>query len=82
MASLSANFRRDLLQSWLRGQGITELTLCELATDYCVKFTARDALECGFKVNLNLTACRGVNLQAGDCDKAVAAMREHGVVVR
>ena len=70
------------LAEWLRGQGVTELTLCGLATDYCVKFTALDALECGFKVNLNLTACRGVDLQPGDCDKAVAAMRERGAVIR
>jgi nicotinamidase/pyrazinamidase len=70
------------LAEWLRGQGITELTLCGLATDYCVKFTALDALECGFKVNLHLAACRGVDLQAGDCDRAVAAMREHGAVIR
>ena len=70
------------LAEWLRGQGVTELTLCGLATDYCVKFTALDALECGFKVNLHLAACRGVDLQAGDCDKAVAAMRERGAVIR
>lgn len=70
------------LAGWLRGQGVTELTLCGLATDYCVKFTALDALECGFKVNLHLAACRGVDLQPGDCDKAVAAMRERGAVIR
>jgi nicotinamidase/pyrazinamidase len=70
------------LAEWLREQGVTELTLCGLATDYCVKFTALDALECGFKVNLHLAACRGVDLQAGDCDKAVAAMHERGAVIR
>ncbi len=69
------------LAAWLRGQGVTELTLCGLATDYCVKFTALDALECGFKVNLHLAACRGVDLQAGDCDRAVAAMRERGALI-
>ena len=70
------------LAEWLRGQGVTELTLGGLATDYCVKFTALDALECGFKVNVHLAACRGVDLQPGDCDKAVAAMRERGAVIR
>jgi len=69
------------LAAWLRGQGVTELTLCGLATDYCVKFTALDALECGFKVNLHAAACRGVNLQAGDCERAVEEMKERGVVV-
>ena len=70
------------LAAWLRGQGVTELTLCGLATDYCVKFTALDALECGFKLNLHLAACRGVDLQPGDCDHAVAAMRERGAAIR
>lgn len=69
------------LAAWLRGQGVTELTLCGLATDYCVKFTALDALECGFKVNLHAAACRGVDLQAGDCERAVREMEERGVVV-
>lgn len=70
------------LAAWLREQGATELTLCGLATDYCVKFTALDALECGFRVNLHLAACRGVDLQAGDCDRAVAEMRERGAVIQ
>lgn len=69
------------LAGWLRGRGITELTLCGLATDYCVKFTALDALECGFKVNLVLAGCRGVDLQPGDCDKAVEEMREKGAMI-
>lgn len=69
------------LAAWLRGQGVTELTLCGLATDYCVKFTALDALECGFKVNLHLAACRGVDLQTGDCDRAVREMAERGVAI-
>jgi nicotinamidase/pyrazinamidase len=67
------------LADWLRGQGVSELTLCGLATDYCVKFTALDALQCGFKVNLHLPACRGVDLQPGDCERAVEEMCASGV---
>jgi nicotinamidase/pyrazinamidase len=70
------------LAGWLREQGVTELTLCGLATDYCVKFTALDAMECGFKVSVLRAACRGVDLQPGDCDRAVAEMRDRGVVIR
>lgn len=69
------------LAEWLRAQSVTELTLCGLATDYCVRFTALDALACGFKVNLHLAACRGVDLQAGDCDRAVGEMKEKGVLI-
>ena len=66
------------LAGWLRDNGITELTLCGIATDYCVKFSALDAIKCGFKVNLALAACRGVDIQPGDCDKAVAEVHERG----
>jgi nicotinamidase/pyrazinamidase len=69
------------LAAWLRAAGVTELTVCGLATDYCVKFSVLDALALGFRVNLALDACRGVDLQPGDCDRAAAEMRENGAVV-
>jgi nicotinamidase/pyrazinamidase len=69
------------MADWLRSQGVTEVTVCGLATDYCVKFTALDAIDEGFQVNLALAACRGVNLQAGDVERAVAEMEQHGVRV-
>ncbi len=70
------------LAGWLRENDITELTLCGIATDYCVKFSALDAIECGFKVNLALSACRGVDIRPGDCEKAVAEVRERGGMIQ
>ena len=70
------------MADWLREQGVTQLTVCGLATDYCVKFTALDAVREGFQVTLALTACRGVNLMAGDVDKAVGEMRGAGVDIQ
>lgn len=67
------------LAEWLRGQGATELWLTGLATDYCVKFTALDAVREGFQVNLVTDACRGVNLQPGDVTRAIEDMRQAGV---
>jgi nicotinamidase/pyrazinamidase len=67
------------LAEWLREQGITRVTVCGIATDYCVKFTALDAVAEGFEVTLHLPACRGVDLRPGDVAAAVAAMREKGV---
>jgi nicotinamidase/pyrazinamidase len=52
-----------------------------LATDYCVKFTALDARQLRYDVNLILEGCRGVNLKPGDVDAAVEEMRGAGVVV-
>lgn len=69
------------LSEWLRGCGVSELVVVGLATDYCVKFTALDAIQEGFQVSLVEDACRGVNLQPGDVAQAVAAMRNAGVQV-
>lgn len=66
---------------WLKSQAVTELHVAGVATDYCVKFTVLDALGEGFDVSLITTACRGVNLQAGDVDRALEEMRTAGCKV-
>lgn len=69
------------LGEWLKSQGVTELHVAGVATDYCVKFTVLDALAEGFKVHLLTHACRGVNLQPGDVDQAVQEMQAKGAVI-
>jgi nicotinamidase/pyrazinamidase len=69
------------LAEWLRAQGVKHVTVCGLATDYCVKFTAFDALAEGFDVTLHLPACRGVDLAPGDVDAALEEMRSKGVTI-
>ncbi len=69
------------LAEWLREQGVKHVTVCGLATDYCVKFTALDALAEGFGVTLHLPACRGVDLSPGDVEATIAEMRAKGVVI-
>lgn len=49
------------LNAFLKDHGIKELTVAGLATDFCVKFTVLDALALGYKVNVNMKACKGVN---------------------
>ena len=67
------------LSEWSKEQGVTEVFVCGLATDYCVKFTALDALKEGFKTNLIEDASRGVNLQPNDVANAVEELRRAGV---
>ncbi|PTX96102.1 bifunctional nicotinamidase/pyrazinamidase [Spartobacteria bacterium LR76] len=69
------------LGDYLKEQGVTDLYILGLATDYCVKFTALDAVELGFRTHLVLDACRAVNLQPGDEREAVEAMRQAGVEI-
>lgn len=66
---------------WLRAQGVDEVLVLGLATDYCVKFTALDARHLGFRTVVVEDGCRGVNLAPDDSDKALAALREDGVEV-
>lgn len=66
---------------YLKEQGVTEVYVMGLATDYCVKFTALDAVFLGFKTYLIEDASRGVNVNEGDVDKAVEEMREKGVSI-
>ncbi len=69
------------LADYLRASGVIEVFVTGLATDYCVKFTALDAAQLGFRTHLIADACRGVNLQPGDVDRALAEMRAAGVAI-
>jgi len=67
------------LRSLLDESGVRHLYVGGLATDYCVKSSALDAVEEGFKVTLIPDGIRAVNLEATDGDRAVAEMRAVGV---
>jgi nicotinamidase/pyrazinamidase len=67
------------LAEWLKEKGAQELWVCGLATDFCVKFTALDAVAEGFRVNLITDACRGIDLPAGNIAAALAEMQAAGV---
>jgi nicotinamidase/pyrazinamidase len=69
------------LGEWLRAQGVDAVQVCGLATDYCVKATAIDAVQLGFRTTLVEDACRGVGLDPGDIPAALAAMRAAGVEI-
>ncbi|MBX2843147.1 MAG: bifunctional nicotinamidase/pyrazinamidase [Flammeovirgaceae bacterium] len=67
------------LGDYLKEKAAKEVFVVGLATDYCVKFTALDAQDLGFKTYLIKDATRGVNLQPGDVDKAIKEMAGKGV---
>lgn len=69
------------LHDYLQEKSVTEAHVVGLATDYCVKFTALDLVDTGFKTVLIEDACRGVNLQPGDVDAAIADMKAAGIDV-
>lgn len=65
--SYSAFFENDRttptgLAGYLRERGISDLTLVGLATDFCVAYSAIDAMRSGFKATVLLDACRAIDL--------------------
>ncbi len=69
------------LQAYLVENQVQQVFVMGLATDYCVKFTALDSINCGFKTFLIQDGCRGVNLWATDCEKAIQEMTQAGIRV-
>jgi nicotinamidase/pyrazinamidase len=83
--SYSAFFENDHktptgLGGYLKERGIDTVTLCGLATDYCVAYSALDAVSLGFKADVRLEACRGIDL-GGSVATMIARMREAGVII-
>ena len=74
----NARRKKTDLEEFLREKRVTEVFICGLATDYCVKFSTLDALDLGFTVYVIVDACRGVDLQPGDVDRAIEEMRAKG----
>jgi len=68
------------LASYLRERGFERVTLCGLATDFCVFFSAIDAVAAGFAAAVALDASRAIDI-GGSLAQALAAMREAGVVL-
>ena len=69
------------LAARLTEQGVEEVWVGGLATDYCVKNTVLDALRQGFKVNAVANAMRPVELQPGDGEQAIEEMEQHGAKI-
>jgi nicotinamidase/pyrazinamidase len=83
--SYSALFENDKttptgLDGYLRARGITGLTLVGLAADYCVAFSALDAVAQGFAVTVLQDACRAIDLD-GSLVRQQQAMAAAGVVL-
>jgi len=83
--SYSAFFENDRrtptgLASYLRERGFRRLYLAGLATDYCVAYSALDAIRLGFAVIVLEDACRAIDL-AGSLVLAMTEMRRAGIVI-
>jgi len=83
--SYSAFFENDHrtptgLSGYLRERGLDDLTFVGLATDFCVAYSALDAVVEGFSARVVLAGCRGIDMD-GSVAAMVARMREAGVMI-
>jgi nicotinamidase/pyrazinamidase len=69
------------LLEYLKQMEVDDVYILGLATDYCVKYTALDAVSLGFKTHLIADACRGVDLHTGDIASALEELRFAGVEI-
>jgi nicotinamidase/pyrazinamidase len=76
-----SGFEETNLADLLRERGIDRVTVVGLATDYCVKHTALDALREGLQVEVDTTAVRGVEVEPGDSERALEELRAAGATV-
>lgn len=83
--SYSAFFENDRttptgLAGYLRERGLTDLVLVGIATDFCVAYSALDAVREGFSATVRLDACRAIDLN-GSLATMTEKMREAGVTL-
>ncbi len=69
------------LETILRDEEVTSVVVLGLATDYCVKETALDAVRLGFSTTLLADGVRAVNLSPGDGVRAISEMVTAGVAI-
>ena len=74
-------FDATSLAETLRARGVDRVTVVGLATDYCVKNTALDALREGFEVTVDRAGVRGVDVQPGDSERALDELAAAGATV-
>ncbi|WP_026967037.1 bifunctional nicotinamidase/pyrazinamidase [Algoriphagus terrigena] len=69
------------LGDYLKSLSVERVFVCGLALDYCVKFTAMDAMELGFDTFVIADATRAVNLSPEDGAKALKEMEQKGIKI-
>jgi nicotinamidase/pyrazinamidase len=76
-----SGFEETELEQVLRDRDVDEVTVVGLATDYCVRQTALDAVRHGFTVTVDRNGVRGIDVEPGDSERALAELRDAGASV-
>ena len=76
-----SGFEKSDLAQILRDNDIDKVTVVGLATDYCVRASALDALREGFEVTVDSAGVRGIDVDPGDSERALDEVRAAGGTV-
>ena len=76
-----SGFEGTGLEALLRERDVDRVTIVGLATDYCVRATALDALHEGFAVEVDRAGVRGIDAQPGDAERALGEVESAGARV-
>jgi nicotinamidase/pyrazinamidase len=74
----NAHQRNTGLDAYLKEQGITDLYIMGLATDYCIRYSVLDALSLGYNTFVITDGCFGIDQQPGDIEEALNTMEAQG----
>ena len=77
----NAHRRETGLADYLKKRAINEIYLMGLALDYCVKYSTLDARQLGLNTYVIVDGCRGIELEAGDIERAIDEMKRVGAVL-
>jgi nicotinamidase/pyrazinamidase len=76
-----SGFEETDLAQVLREHEVDAVTVVGLATDYCVHATSLEALRQGFAVTVDREGIRGIDVEPGDSERALAELRDAGASV-
>lgn len=68
--------QKTIMDTLLKAREIDELYICGLATEYCVLFTAMDAINLGYKITIIEDACKGISEK--EVIEALQKLKENG----
>lgn len=74
-----SDYGRHSLLALLRSNGVTDIDVCGIATDYCVKASVLDGLGLGFNIRVLAEFCTGVD--PADCAIAMEEMSDRGAYI-
>ncbi len=69
------------LHGYLKALDIKKVYLCGLATDYCVFYSALDAIKLGFETYVILDACRGINIPENNIENSIKTMKKQNIKI-